>query len=109
MPPPRRRAIAEMEEAMKDQETDEMSAEVFAEGKEFDPVATEEGGGPVGSLRIGAPKAGRRLTKASSKQTRLTAEQRVAMGTNGLAYMRSRHDIRVLASSFEQVIQPQAG
>ena len=36
----------------------------------------------------------------------LTPQERAAMGRNGLAYVRERHDIRVLASSFEKVMQP---
>lgn len=45
-----------------------------------------------------------RLAEAVVQLVGLTALERVGMGKSGLAYMKEKHDIRVLASAFEKVL-----
>jgi glycosyltransferase involved in cell wall biosynthesis len=65
------------------------------------------GNNPVQEAGAGMSVPGRspeRLADAVVELVALKPAERIEMGRNGLAYMRAKHDIRLLASMFEQVL-----
>lgn len=71
---------------------------LFAGNTANNPV-TESGAG------FGVPaRSPERLAAAIIDLITLTPAERIAMGKNGLAYMRAKHDIRLLAATFESAV-----
>ena len=71
---------------------------LFAGNTANNPV-TESGAG------FGIPaRAPERLADAVMELVALRPEQRIAMGQNGVAYMKANHDIRLLARAFETAV-----
>jgi glycosyltransferase involved in cell wall biosynthesis len=71
---------------------------LFAGNTANNPV-TESGAG------FGVPaRSPEQLADAVIRLIALTPAERIAMGENGLAFMRAKHDIRLLAAAFETVV-----